>query len=114
MNYLKSKGTETIGLYSYKEKTNFYARLGFKSELQFAVLNGKAFSFSFEATNVKDAKGKTEMQKIIELDNLYFGASREKLLEKIINEKDNLCYYYVDNGEILGMPLQRFTDTTRR
>ncbi|MEM3705756.1 MAG: GNAT family N-acetyltransferase [Candidatus Bathyarchaeia archaeon] len=101
IDYLKSKGAETIGLYAYKEKANFYARLGFKHDLQFAVLNGKVRSSSFEASNVKEAE-KTEMRKIIEFDNFYFGASREKLLQKIVNEKDNLCYRYVDDGEILG------------
>ncbi|MEM3596779.1 MAG: GNAT family N-acetyltransferase [Candidatus Bathyarchaeia archaeon] len=106
INHLKRKGAETIGLYSYKEKANFYARLGFKRNLQFTVLNGKASSPNFEIAKVKEAE-KTEMQKIIEFDSLYFGASRKKLLEKIVEEKDNLCYYYAKDGEILGYAMAK-------
>lgn len=106
INYLMGKGAKTIGLYSYKEKANFYSRLGFKSDLQFAVLNGKAPSFNVEAANVKEA-GKNEMQRIVEFDRFYFGASRKKLLEKIVNEKGNICYCYVENGEIFGYAMAK-------
>ncbi|MEM2105084.1 MAG: GNAT family N-acetyltransferase [Candidatus Bathyarchaeia archaeon] len=106
INYLKSKGAETIGLYSYKEKAHFYAKLGFKRDLQFAVLNGKASPPNFEAANVKEA-GKAELQKIIEFDSIHFGASRGKLLEKIVDEKDSLCYYCDENGEILGYAMAK-------
>ncbi|MGQ9538467.1 MAG: GNAT family N-acetyltransferase [Candidatus Bathycorpusculaceae bacterium] len=39
--YLKSRGVETIGLYSYKENVDFYMRLGFKRETKFTVLKGQ-------------------------------------------------------------------------
>ncbi|MEM3641969.1 MAG: GNAT family N-acetyltransferase [Candidatus Bathyarchaeia archaeon] len=48
INYLKSKGAETIGLYSYMEKINFYTRLGFRRESEFTVLKGKASASSIE------------------------------------------------------------------
>ncbi|MGB9714558.1 MAG: GNAT family N-acetyltransferase [Candidatus Bathyarchaeales archaeon] len=101
INYLKSKGAETVGLYSYKEKADFYARLGFKRDLEFTVLNGEVLSSNVEATNIKKTE-KTDIQKIIEFDSLYFGAFRRKLLEKIINEMNSLCHYYAENGEIFG------------
>ncbi|MEM3752796.1 MAG: GNAT family N-acetyltransferase [Candidatus Bathyarchaeia archaeon] len=101
IEYLRSKGAEMVGLYSYKEKANFYLRLCFKRDLEFAVLNGKASSPNFEAADVMEA-GKNEMQKIVEFDSLYFGASRKKLLERIASGKNNLCYYHVENGEISG------------
>lgn len=108
INYLKNKGAETVGLYSYKERINFYIRLGFKQDLQFTVLNGKAPSLDFEVGNVKEAE-KTEMQEITEFDSLYFGASRRKLLEKIADKKDNLCYYYAEN-EIFGYVMAKVYD----
>lgn len=101
VNYLRSKGAKAFGLYSYEEKANFYARLGFERNLEFAVLNGKVSSINVEEVNVKKA-GKTEMQKIIDFDSYYFGASRKKLLEKIINKGGNLCYYHIENGDISG------------
>lgn len=109
INHLKSKGAETVGLYSYKGKADFYAKLGFKRDLQFVVLNGKAFSSNVEAANVKETR-KAEVQKLIEFDSFYFGASRRKLLEKIVNEMDNLCYYYIENGEILGYAMAKVYD----
>lgn len=109
INHLTSKGAETVGLYSYEKKADFYAKLGFKRDLQFVVLNGKASSSNVEASNVKEAR-KAEVQKIIEFDSSYFGASRRKLLEKIINELDNLCYYYIENGEILGYAIAKVYD----
>ncbi|MEM3565979.1 MAG: GNAT family N-acetyltransferase [Candidatus Bathyarchaeia archaeon] len=101
INHLRSKGAETLGLYSYKEKIDFYATLGFKRNVEFVVLNGKVSATNLEVANVKES-GKTEIQKIIAFDSYYFGASREKLLEKIVNQKGNLCYCHFKNGEISG------------
>ncbi|MEM2946999.1 MAG: GNAT family N-acetyltransferase [Candidatus Bathyarchaeia archaeon] len=100
-NYLRSRGAKALGLYSYEEKVNFYARIGFKRNLEFAVLKGKLSSINIKTVDVKEA-GKTEMQKIIDFDNYYFGASRKKLLEKIINKEGNLCYCHMENGDISG------------
>jgi GNAT superfamily N-acetyltransferase len=107
--YLKGKGAETIGLYSYKEKVNFYTRLGFKRDLEFLVLNGKAFPSNVEEKNVKEA-GKVDIKKIADFDSFYFGASREKLLEKIALEKGNLCLYYVEGGEVFGYVMAKVYD----
>jgi GNAT superfamily N-acetyltransferase len=106
INYLKSRGVETIGLYSYKEKANFYTRLGFKRDLEFVVLNGKAFPSHVEEVNIREA-GKTDMQKIMDFDSFHFGASRGKLLEKIAFTKGNLCYYYVENEEVFGYAMAK-------
>lgn len=101
VNYLKLNGAETVGLYSYKETVDFYGKLGFKCDSEFTVLSGNAFSLLADETNMKKAK-REEMQKIIDFDNFYFGASREKLLEKIASAEKNLCYYYVEDGETVG------------
>ncbi|MEM3641358.1 MAG: GNAT family N-acetyltransferase, partial [Candidatus Bathyarchaeia archaeon] len=99
--YLKSRGVETIGLYSYKEKVNFYKSLDFKNESEFTFLKGKAFSSTGEEDKVISLR-EGDAQKIIDFDGFYFGASREKLLRKIVNTKGNLCYYHGENGEIFG------------
>ncbi|MEM3640388.1 MAG: GNAT family N-acetyltransferase [Candidatus Bathyarchaeia archaeon] len=102
MGYLKNRGVETIGLYSYKENVNFYMRLGFKRETELTVLKGEPSLLSqFQEKNVK-ATGKNELQKIIAFDTFHFGASRKKLLEKIASVRGNLCYHYVEGREILG------------
>lgn len=106
INYLKSRGVETIGLYSYNETVDFYTRLGFKRDSEFAILNGKVFSPNVKEPNVREV-GKTNMQKIVEFDHSYFGASRKKLLEKIANLNGNLCYCYIKNSEILGYAMAK-------
>lgn len=108
INYLKSRGAETIGLYSYMEKVNFYTRLGFKRESEFTVLKGESSASSVEEANIIKA-GESDIQKIIDFDSLYFGASRGKLLEKIANLKGNLCYY-IGKGEIFGYAMAKVYD----
>lgn len=114
MDYLKGKGAETVGLYAYKERINFYTRLRFASDVQFAVLNGKARYSSFEAANVKEA-GKAEIQKIVEFDSFYFGASRKKVAgKKLLARKIAYATIVRKMENFWGTRWQRFTATTRR
>lgn len=101
VNYLRGKGAETICLYSYKEKLDFYMRLGFKPDLEFIVLSGKAYSPPVDDANIREA-GKIKVHELISFDEFHFGASRGKLLEKIANAKGNLCYYYGEKLQIQG------------
>lgn len=102
VNHLKSRGAKTIGLYSYKDKVDFYTRFNFKQDLEFTVLSGKASSLhTGTAASIRKA-GKKEMRKIVGFDSFHFGASREKLLEKIANTRGNLCYCHMENGDFLG------------
>jgi GNAT superfamily N-acetyltransferase len=109
INYLKSKMVDTVGLYSYKEAVNFYTRLGFRRELEYTVLKGKALSLPSGEANIKSL-GENDVQKIIDFDSLYFGASREKLLKKIASIKGNLCCYCSENGEIFGYVMAKIYD----
>jgi N-acetylglutamate synthase-like GNAT family acetyltransferase len=106
MAYLKNRGIETIGLYSYKENVDFYMRLGFKRETKFAVLKGKFPPSQFQEKSVKET-GKSELQKVIAFDTFHFGASRRKLLEKIASIRGNLCYHYIEGKAILGYAMAK-------
>ncbi|MBX5321675.1 MAG: GNAT family N-acetyltransferase [Candidatus Bathyarchaeia archaeon] len=106
MGYLKSRGVETIGLYSYKENVEFYMRLGFKRETEFTVLKGEPLPSQFQEKSVKVTE-KGELQKVIAFDTFHFGASRRKLLEKIANMRGNLCYHYIEEREILGYAMAK-------
>ncbi|MEM2546956.1 MAG: GNAT family N-acetyltransferase [Candidatus Bathyarchaeia archaeon] len=101
IDYLKSRGVETVGLYSYKEKVNFYRRLGFKDDVEFTVLKGKASPSDNERVNIRNVE-ESDIKKIIDFDSFYFGASREKLLKEILNAEGNTCYYYSEHGEVFG------------
>lgn len=102
VNYLKSTGTETVGLYAYPHLIKFYENFGFKPDVDFLVLQGKATSLvTGETAQLQKAK-KQDIPAIIDFDSQCFGACRKKLLEPILRDTDNLCYITVDAHEITG------------
>jgi GNAT superfamily N-acetyltransferase len=102
VEYLKSTGAETIGLYAYPHLIGFYKRFGFKPDLDYLVFQGKAISLvTGETAQLQKAK-KQDSPAIIDFDNQCFGACRKKLLEPILRDTGNLCYMAVDDHEIAG------------
>jgi len=100
IEYLKNKGVKTVGLYAYPHLVKFYERFGFKPDIDFLVLKGKV---AFPATeDLLKAATKRDFPKLIELDGECFGANREKLLERILLGKSNLCYVSTENSKITG------------
>ncbi len=100
LEYLTSKGVDSVGLYAYPHLVSFYGRAGFQKDSALVVLKGKASS-----KIAKNRSGKTYarlIQEIIDLDALCFGASREKLLNPILSNTANLCYSKVEDGNVLG------------
>lgn len=100
LEYLKSKKVSTVGLYAYMERIPFYQRLGFKADLDFIVMKGKAFGSSSQS-GVKRAE-KKDFRRIIEFDESCFGESRNKMLEPIISDPDNVAYVSIENKRIVG------------
>jgi GNAT superfamily N-acetyltransferase len=100
VKYLTNKNVRTIGLYAYVDKIPFYKKLGFGYDSEFTVLKGKGSSLQAESV-VRKAK-KQDLQEIIEFDRCCFGASRRKLLEPVILDKDNLCYVSVEGEHMVG------------
>ncbi|HLE75409.1 MAG TPA: GNAT family N-acetyltransferase [Candidatus Bathyarchaeia archaeon] len=102
VDYLKSTGTETIGLYAYPHLIEFYENFGFKPDVDFLVLQGKAISSATEGTlQLREAK-KQDVSALMEFDCQCFGAHRKKLLKPILLNTGNLCYISADNHEITG------------
>lgn len=102
VEYLKSTGAETVGLYAYPHLIGFYKRFGFKPDVDYLVLQGKAASIvTGDTTQMQKAK-KQGIPAIIDFDNQCFGANRRKLLEPILRDPDNLCYIAVDAHGIAG------------
>ena len=99
-DYLKKKGAETIGLYAYPNIIKFYENFGFKSDIEFLVLKGKSTLLSNQKV-LKDAKRK-DISELITFDHNYFGANRQKLLESVLLNKNNLCYISTINNKIVG------------
>ncbi len=100
LEYLTKQDVETIGLYAYQNKIQFYQRLGFEYDSNFVVLTGKPESSS-EQVHQREAT-KNDEREIIDLDHLCFGASRRKLLAPILDESSNVCYVSGEKGSIRG------------
>jgi GNAT superfamily N-acetyltransferase len=110
VRYLKSRGVNTIGLFAYTDKVDFYRRLGFEYDSVFTVLKGKSFSSATTEGIVES--GRRNMQQIIDCDRFCFGASRKKVLEPILNDPNDVSYVCVDEGRVLGYALARMYDGT--
>jgi GNAT superfamily N-acetyltransferase len=100
IEYLKRKQVKTIGLYAYTDRIPFYERVGFKYDTEFTVLNGRGSSMPVKSA--AELAKKQDLQKIIEFDQLCFGASRRKLLEPIILDPDNLCCLSAEGKRMVG------------
>ena len=100
LKYLREKGVETVGLYAYSHLVRFYEKVGFKPHDDFVVLNGKP-SLSKPKRASREA-GKNDIAALIDFDKRCFGWERKKLLESILFEKGNLCYFSVKKSEVEG------------
>lgn len=100
VNYLQSKGVETIGLYAYPDLKEFYEKIGFNVNGKFIVLHQENFSAAI--SKKMPIVEKQVFPALIQFDKNCFGSSRERLLEKIFCCKNNLCYYSSDKNEVNG------------
>jgi GNAT superfamily N-acetyltransferase len=100
LEYLRSIGVETVGLYAYMERISFYHRLGFRTDSGFLVMKGKAFD-SLVSADVRKVEER-DIEKVVDFDRSCFGESRRKLLEPILSDSDNLGYFSVRGGKVVG------------
>jgi len=107
LDYLKSNGVKTIGLYAYPHLTKFYENFGFAPDIELSVLKGKPKVPPIQE-EAKEAKQK-DVQGIINLDHQCFGANRQKLLEAILSDRGNMCYVSTENGEVTGYVAAKVT-----
>lgn len=100
VNYLQSKGVQTIGLYAYPNLVNFYSSVGFKPDADFSVLQTE--NLGLVGAEALLSVGRRQVQTIEGFDSQWFGGDRKKLLESIILEKGNLSYYFAEGDEVVG------------
>jgi hypothetical protein len=104
VNYLKSIGVETVGLYAYKHLVPFYNKQGFAAESEFVVLKANKI-FPVKAPKMQRAKEK-DILTILELDSRCFGASRQKLLQPQL-ESGNPCFASFIGKDVAGFATAR-------
>ena len=100
VNYLRSKGVKRIGLYAYPHLVGFYSGLGFERDEDFFVLYADALgALTSKALAVV---GTHQVASVEAFDSICFGGDRKRLLESIILEKGNLCYYVPEGDKVIG------------
>lgn len=101
INYLQSKCVSRIGLYSYPHLLDFYGKLGFKQDIEFVVLKAKTISTTEGRQQAKQAHLQ-DLQRIIDFDKQFFGASRKKVLEQIFLCKQKFFRLIQENSSAVG------------
>jgi hypothetical protein len=100
LDYLHTKGVETVGLYAYPNLKEFYGSLGFKPDLDFALLRAdKIFPVEPAGAHKID---QTNLARIALFDSHFFGGDRTRLLESIALENGNAGYYVSERGHVVG------------
>jgi predicted N-acetyltransferase YhbS len=100
MDYLKSKGVKTVGLYAYTNLSGFYSGLGFQQDSDFSFV--AVDNLECKPTNIQLESGVKHIQEIEKFDNDFVGGNRARLLESVILEKGNLSYCCIENGQVIG------------
>jgi len=100
VDYLHAMGAETVGLYAYPHLKEFYSRLGFTSDVDFALLHAEGVLpvEGAGAHRIEDA----HLKKIAAFDSQFFGGDRSRLIDSIVLETGNAGYYVSDRGHVVG------------
>jgi predicted N-acetyltransferase YhbS len=100
VDYLHAKGVETVGLYAYPQLKEFYGKLGFKADIDFALLRADNV-VAVEGTGAHRIE-EAQLKKIATFDSYYFGGDRSQLIQSIVLEDGNAGYYATDGGHVVG------------
>ena len=87
-------------MYAYPQLKEFYGHLGFKPDIDFALLRAdKIFPVETAGAHKID---ETNLARIALFDSHFFGGDRTRLLESIVLEDTNAGYYISDRGHVVG------------
>jgi N-acetylglutamate synthase-like GNAT family acetyltransferase len=100
LDYLRSMGAETVGIYAYPELQGFYGGFGFKPDAEFSVMHNDQVECSSNAqvfrANMQD------LPLLNSFDSQIFGGNRLKLLESTLKKPENMVFYVKDKEGITG------------
>jgi GNAT superfamily N-acetyltransferase len=100
ITYFGHRGIGAIGLYSYPKLQGFYAKQGFKQDVDFAVMHAEKPMCPKESTAQRI--GEDNFEDVAKFDAACFGGNREKLLKKVVFDGENLSYCISENKKIVG------------
>jgi predicted N-acetyltransferase YhbS len=100
IDYLHAKGVETVGLYAYPHLKDFYGKIGFKADLDFALLKADKIA-PVEASSAHRIE-EENLARIAAFDSQFFGGDRTRLIESIVLVEGNAGYYASERGHVVG------------
>jgi ribosomal protein S18 acetylase RimI-like enzyme len=109
VEYLKSRGVETVGLYAYPHLIGFYGRVGFRSNDEFIVLKGVVEKTLSEQTTITEANTR-DIPALTKFDTSCIGWDRRRLFKSVLREKGNICSYLTVDGEVMGFVMAKVYD----
>src|SRR5467141_2039363 len=83
LDHLRQRGVRTVRLNAYLNAVRFYERLGFHGEYEVIRWHGRTTGRN--ASNVRPIQ-KQDIDSLIQLDTVYFGANRRALLVRLAKE----------------------------
>lgn len=109
LSYLKNKGIQTIGLYSFTNLSKFYEKFGFMKDEELFTFYGQVSISNIGLEEVKLAENKI-FSNIVNFDNSCIHFNRAKSLRILFSEKRNVLYYLRENNIIKGYVLAKIYD----
>jgi predicted N-acetyltransferase YhbS len=105
IDYLHGRGVETVGLYAYPYLRDFYGKMGFKVDLNLAVM----YNSNLQVNNLSGLEFEScvDFLELARFDRWFFGADRSRLLRGVVQEEGNLCYVYREGQEVVGYILAK-------
>ncbi len=100
LNFLDARGVETARLNAYLHVVPFYERLGFRGEYENVRYHGKAAAAGTAAGVRPAAAG--DLPAITHFDSFYFGARRQALLARLLQEFPDHFLVARDEGGVRG------------
>ncbi len=97
--HLAASGIETVRLNAYLDVVRFYERMGFHGEYE--VIRWRAAASPAAAGSVEVAR-EEDLDALVALDAVYFGASRKALLARLLQEYPATFLVARDGPDIVG------------
>lgn len=99
LEYMQKKDVKVPKLYCFPKRIPFYRRLGFKTEINMQVMNGKGKKIAF--SEVKQLS-EDALHEMLILDKKIFGADRSRLLCKFYQEFPKNCFVAYYKKKLVG------------
>ena len=97
--HLAARGVETVRLNAYLDVVRFYERLGFHGEYEVVRWRATAAPAGSESAHLAQA---ADLEDLVPFDAAFFGASRKRLLERLLQENPATFLVAREGPQVLG------------